>query len=351
MAPTEIQKIFKAGKIASQVREYAKTIIKKDKLLLEIAEQIENKIIELGGKPAFPTNLSINEIAAHYTPSYDDKTLARGLLKVDFGVHIDGWIADTAFSIDLEGNEKNKKLIKASEDALEKAIELVKEKIEVKKVNDKNISSNDKLINKKRGDKVKGDELINNKIRLGEQLQDVASKTRVELGEGLTTSEIGKIIQQTIESQGFSPIVNLSGHSMEKYDLHSGITIPNINEKRTIEIKSGLYAIEPFATNGNGKIQDGKPSGIYIINQTKNVRSQLAREILDFIAEEYKTIPFCSRWLVNKFGTKSLFAIRELENNNIISQFDQLVEISKKPVSQAEHTILIDKDKVTVTTL
>jgi len=81
--------------------------------LLEIAEKIENKIIELGGKMAFPTNLSINNIAAHYTPSYDDKSLAHGLLKIDLGVHIDGWIADTAFSMDLEDSEENKKLIQS----------------------------------------------------------------------------------------------------------------------------------------------------------------------------------------------------------------------------------------------
>jgi methionyl aminopeptidase len=111
----EIQKIIKAGKIAQEVKKYIKPLIKKATPLLEIAEKIEEKIIELGGKPAFPTNLSINEIAAHYTPSYDDETLAHGLLKVDFGVHIDGWISDTAFSVDLENSKENQKLIEASE--------------------------------------------------------------------------------------------------------------------------------------------------------------------------------------------------------------------------------------------
>lgn len=94
---TDTEKIMKAGKIASETREYARTIIKKGYLLLEIAEKIESKIIELGAKPAFPVNLSINEIAAHYTPSYDDEKTAQGLIKIDLGVHIDGWIADTAF--------------------------------------------------------------------------------------------------------------------------------------------------------------------------------------------------------------------------------------------------------------
>src|SRR3989344_9008943 len=125
----DIKKIILAGKIASEIKTWIKPQIKKGTSLLEIAEKIEAKIIEMKGKPAFPTNLSINEIAAHYTPSYDDKTTAHGLLKVDFGVHIDGWCVDNAFSIDLENSEENKKLIQSSEKALEKAIKTIKANI------------------------------------------------------------------------------------------------------------------------------------------------------------------------------------------------------------------------------
>ena len=286
-------KILEAGKITKQVKEYIKPLIKKNVPLLEIAEKIENKIIELGGKPAFPTNLSINEISAHYTPSHDDQTLAHGLLKIDFGVHIDGWIADTAFSIDLENTEENKILIEASEKALENAIE--------------------------------------------------------KINENISTDEIGKTIQQTIESYNASPIVNLSGHAMEKHELHAGITIPNVKDKTNILLKKGLYAIEPFATFGNGKVKDGKPSGIYILTNNKNVRSQIAREVLEFIEEEYQTLPFCSRWLVKKFSTKALFGLKQLEENGNLHQFPQLIETSGKPVSQAEHTVLISDEKIVTT--
>ena len=108
------EKILKAGEIASEVRGYAKSFIKKGMLLIDIANKMEEKMVELGGKPAFPTCLSVNDLAAHGTPSYDDKRIAEGILKVDFGAHIDGWISDTAFSIDLENSEENKKIIKAS---------------------------------------------------------------------------------------------------------------------------------------------------------------------------------------------------------------------------------------------
>ena len=298
---TNQEKILKAGKIASEVKEYAKTIIKKQMLLLEIAEKIENKIIELGGKPAFPVNTSINEIAAHYTPSADDSSVAHGLLKIDLGVHIDGWIADTAISFDLENSEQNKKLIQASKDALENAIELVYKKVEKKEI--------------------------------------------------LTTGEIGKKIQETIESHGFLPIINLSGHQIERYDLHAGLTIPNIDNKSTDIISPGSYAIEPFVTNGNGKIRDGKPSGIYMLTNPKTPRTPIAREVLNYIGEEYQTIPFCSRWLVKKFGAKTFFALKQLEENGSLHQFPQLIESSNSKVAQTEHTILIDDRKVAVTTL
>ena len=243
---------------------------------------------------AFPTNLSINEIAAHYTPTYNDETKAHGLLKVDLGVHIDGWTADTAFSIDLENSEENKKLIEASKKALDNAIKKAKENIR--------------------------------------------------------TSEIGKAISETIESYGFSPIINLSGHEMKQYELHAGITIPNFDDNKNTIITKGLYAIEPFASTGNGKIHDGKLSEIYMVINSKNVRSPIAREMLDFILEEYQTLPFCSRWLVKKFGTKALIGLSQLTQNENLHRFSQLVESNNVKVSQAENTILIDEKEVIITT-
>lgn len=286
-------KIIKAGEIAKQVKIYAKTIVKKDVPLLEIAEKIESKIVELGGKSAFPCNLSINNIAAHYTPSHDDTTLAHGLLKVDFGVHVDGWVADTALSFDLENNKENQKLMNASKAALEIA--------------EKNFK------------------------------------------EGVSLSQVGSLIEKEIESYGFSPIINLSGHEIKEYELHAGATVPNIDDKKNVLIKKGLYAIEPFASTGSGKVHDGKPSNIYSLTNEKNVRSPIAREILEFIIKEYKTLPFCSRWLVKVFGTKSLFGLKQLEDNGNLHHYAQLVETEGSVVSQAENTILVDKEVIVTT--
>jgi len=290
----ENDKVILAGKIAQEVREYIKPFIKKGVPLLEIAEKIESKMEELGGNPAFPTNLSINEIAAHFTPSYNDQTLASGLLKVDFGVNIEGNLSDTSFSVDLENSEENKKLIEASEKALENAINMLKKDIEVAK--------------------------------------------------------IGQTIQETIEKNKFTSIVNLSGHEINDYDLHAGLTIPNFDNKKLDTLTPGLYAIEPFVTSGVGKVHDGKPSGIYQLTDNKNIRSPIAREILQYIAEEYLTLPFCSRWLVKKFGTKALLGLNQLEQNGNVTQYNQLIEKSKEPVAQSEHTILVKEDGTIIVT-
>lgn len=290
----EVEKLKKAGEIASQVREFARSFIKEDLTLLEIAEKIESKIFELGGKPAFPVNLSIDEVAAHYSPLHNETRKASGLLKIDLGVHIDGCIADTAFSLDLEKNENNKKLIEASEIALEKAIE---------------------------------------KFSLNASLK-----------------EVGEEIEKTIKSCGFAPIANLSGHSISPWLLHSGVNIPNVANSSPNKIEKGVYAIEPFATSGLGAVKDGKPSGIYILEKEGAVRDSFSREVLQFIKEEYQTLPFCSRWLTKKFGTRALLALQRLEEAKIIRQYPQLIETGKGKVAQAEHTLILkEKEKIVIT--
>lgn len=293
MDSQEIENYRNAGEIARQVKVYAKSVVKHGIPLLEIAEKIEGKIIELGGKLAFPVNLCIDDIAAHYTPSHDEKTIAEGLLKIDIGVHVQGCIADTAFSLDLAGLEENKKLIEASSLALEAAIK--------------------------------------------------------QSDSGIEMWKLGKAIQDKIESRGFSPIRNLCGHSLESFSIHAGMTIPNCNNNSNQILKPGAYAIEPFATSGLGLVYDGKPSGIYKFEQKKAIRDSLAREILAFIEAEYKTLPFCERWIYKKFGSRSLLALHLLEQGGIISQYSQLIEKSHAKVSQAEHTILVGKETEIVT--
>jgi methionyl aminopeptidase len=163
--------------------------------------------------------------------------------------------------------------------------------------------------------------------------------------------EIGSVIQEAIQKKGFSPIINLCGHGLSEYNIHSGITIPNHGNNNQNKIEPGSYAIEPFATTGEGKIYEGSPSNIYMIMNLKNPRSETARKILEYVNEKYKTLPFSLREIQEKFGAMARLGIKELEQNKIIHSYPQLIEVSHKPVSQAEHTFIkTPKGEIIVTT-
>jgi methionyl aminopeptidase len=281
----------KAGKTAAEVLEYGKKLVKVDVPLLEVAEKIDAKIIELGVKPAFPVNISINHIAAHYSPYPDDKTVFQqgDLVKLDVGVHIDGAIGDTATTIDL-GDHKD--MVKAAEEALDEAMKM--------------------------------------------------------FIPGTKIGKIGKVVQNKIKEYNLTPIINLSGHQVEKYNLHSGITIPNYDNGDPTQLKEGqVYAVEPFATTGEGRVIDGKPSGIYRIDSIKPVRDPKMRKMIHFMIEEYKELPFAKRWVVKKFPNAN-FALTLLEKQGILYQYPHLSERTKGLVSQAEHTVIVsEKPKIT----
>ena len=293
MQSKEIESYQKAGKIAAKVKDYAKNFIKKDMLLNDIADKIDKKIEELGGELAFPVNLSLNEIAAHYTPSFDDKTKAEGLLKVDLGVSIDGYIADVAFSLDLTENGEFKEMIELNEAALENALE------------------------KLNADSVVGD--------------------------------ISDVIQKKVLGSKYSVVKNLSGHSLGRNLIHAGITISNYKNDSKVKLKNMAFAVEPFLTTGVGEVYSGKKGEIFRLNKEQQVRDKDAREVLKFIKENYKTKPFCKRWLEKQGFKKLNFILKLLVTDGILHNYSILVEKSKKPVSQAEHTVIIH-DKVEVVT-
>ncbi len=289
------KKYIEAGKIAASVMNYARKIIKPEMPLLEAVEKIEDKIFELRAKPAFPVDLSCNEIAAHYTPLYDDKSTAEGLLKIDIGVEIDGFPVDTASSIDLSPEQKYKDLINASSEALKNAIKILK--------------------------------------------------------VGIKTQEIGKVVEKTIRDYGFNPIRNLYGHELGRFSIHSGLQIPSYDDKSGTTLKEGVFAIEPFATTGIGLVANNSSiNEVFQLEEKRQIRDANAREILNFIEKEYKAFPFCTRWLVKKFGTRALFALSLFKKENMLNQYPPLIEKSNGIVSQTEHTIIVTEGKIKVLT-
>ncbi|MBI5046643.1 M24 family metallopeptidase [Candidatus Micrarchaeota archaeon] len=122
MSDNEIENFREAGKIASRIREDSKRLIMVGESLLDIAETVEQMIIKEGAKPAFPVNISLNEIAAHYTPELECSIILgeKDVVKVDMGVEVNEALSDTAYTVDLGSGSEN--LVKSSEEALEKAI-------------------------------------------------------------------------------------------------------------------------------------------------------------------------------------------------------------------------------------
>jgi len=172
----------------------------------------------------------------------------------------------------------------------------------------------------------------------------------LEKNPDLTLSEIGKTIQETIESKKFSPITNLSGHGLKRYEIHAPPGIPNYENNNNQTLESGAYAIEPFATTGQGKIYEGPGSNIFALINQKKIRNPTARKILDYVTEKYKTLPFSLREIQEKFGAMSKLAIRQMIQEEVLYEFPQLIEKSHEPVSQAEHTFIKENNKIIITT-
>ncbi len=293
----EIKKYKKAGKIASKARKKSEKIIEKGKTFLEAAEEIESYIKEKGGKPAFPVNLSVNNEAAHYTPGKkkERRFNESQIIKIDIGVHIDGYVGgDTAYTIDF--TEENPELVKASEEALENAISMIKEERKI--------------------------------------------------------DEISKEIQRTIKEKGFEPIRNLTGHGLGEWKTHKEPAIPNIKTNTNKKLKEGqIIAIEPFASTGQGRVKEGKHREIYSHNKEAQIRNKTAREIMKKTKKEYKNLPFAKRWIQdNHKELKMKMALKKLKNREILKEYPVLKDDKGSMVSQAEKTVKVETDGCEVLT-
>ncbi len=257
---------------------------------LEVVESIETQVREEGAGLAFPLNLSVNEDAAHDTASYGDKRIfSKGdVVKLDLGVHIDGYIADTALTVDLGTNTL---LLEASKEALKKAIENVK--------------------------------------------------------PGVTAGELGAVIQQTIEERGYYPVVNLTGHGLSRYQVHTSPTIPNIAMSGGQVLEEDMvFAIEPFASTGTGRVSDKTKTEIYRHMANKPVRLPSARQIIEAVRDR-RGMPFARRWLK---GDRLDLPLATLVRQGILHPFPVLSDVPGSLVSQAEHTVIVTESGCIVTT-
>jgi len=293
------EKYILAGKIASEARNMGSKIIKPGVSLLDVANKVEAEILKSGAGIAFPVNLSINEIAAHYSPNHADKLIFKkgDVVKLDVGAHVDGYIADTAVTVEVE-TDKHSDLIKASEEGLKVAIDMIK--------------------------------------------------------PGVSLSSIGSSVSKKIAEYGFKPVDNLTGHSLEKFVLHSGVSVPSIPDlMNKHKVKEGeVLAIEPFATDGTGHVVSGSGSNIFRCSssfKSKFVRDRRSKLLHNRLVKSFKTLPFAERWTTSLFENNETI-LRRLSFLGMLKHYPQLIDVGKGIVTQKEHTVIITKDGCEVTT-
>ena len=295
----QIEYYEKAGKIAGEVREDIRNKNWVGHTVEEICQYVESEIIKKGAKCAFPVNTSINEIAAHYTAEPNDpKTISdTDLVKIDLGAQINGFIADTAVTVNY--NPKYDALVQTAENALQVAMSMIK--------------------------------------------------------SGIKSKDVGRSIHKTIRDVGFKPIVNLSGHSLDQYTIHAGKTVPNTWTIGSFTFSENeAFACEPFVTTreGLGYVRNGKIKNIFALVSRKKTKDEDANKLLEYIWTNFNMLPFALRWILKEWEEKEARKLLEfLEKKKVVHSYPILVEANGEPVAQAEHTFIPTTTGVNVTTM
>ncbi len=291
-------KFKQSGKILQEAREEIRSSVREGTLVIEICKKAERLLMKNGGRPAFPCNVSIDEVAAHYTsPPGDKSTIPEdSVVKVDIGVHVDGYVTDTAVTVCF--NRELRSMVDAAEKALEEAVGSIR--------------------------------------------------------PGISTAKLGSVIEKTVKSCGFKPVSNLTGHEVGRYLVHAGTSIPNVSHISFSKIQPGrAYAIEPFVTlpNAAGRVENGKEVTIFRFTKRRKLKDPYAKTLLHHIESSFRTLPFAERWLDGFVPRQHHHAaFSELLSSKALMGYPVFIEASRSPVAQAEHTVLIVEDGCVVLT-
>ena len=283
----DVDTLRRSGKILERALHHAfKLLDSGERSGLRVADEVEQKILE-SAKNAFPCNVGVDHVAAHFAPTDSDPANLSNakLVKIDAGAHINGWISDAAFTYVLDDTQG--KLARAAYDALYEAVHAIR--------------------------------------------------------PGMRVSEVGRIISSVAKKYGVKPVENLGGHQIEQYNLHAGLFIPNVPEGNAV-IKEGMQiAIEPFMTDGRGFVSNGPSVTIFSLKKDR-ARSPIARQVLSYIKKEFGPLPFAQKWVERKFGNSARLALYELAKSRSIHQYPVLLERRGTYVAQFETTVYVDKD-------
>src|SRR5438132_2788361 len=284
----------RAGAGSREARERGVELVREGALLRELAEEVEDLMRRRGLRPSFPTCLSVDNVAAHYTPTHDDTLrFDRGNVgKLDLGAQMDGWIADTAVTVEV-GKRNWTELVRASELALQTAIEAVH--------------------------------------------------------AGVSTRANGEGIQRAIEAHGYRPVRNLTGHTIERYLLHAGKSVPNIAHGHDFLEAGEVVAIEPFASSGAGQVDGRRTGNIYRVLKVKPQKQAASDDFLRLIADEFKTLPFAERW-AHRLEPRASALLNGLVRTGAVMTYPALLDLGGGIVSQTEHTMIVGAAGAEVTT-
>lgn len=304
----ELEELRRAGEVHRQVRRYALERIRPGMTMLEVAETVERGtralVAENGLKAgiAFPTGCSLNHVAAHYTPNAGDPTVLTydDICKIDFGVHVNGRIIDSAFTLAFNPKfDGLKAACKAATDAGVKAAG-----IDVRMTD------------------------------IGSEIQEVMESHEVEID--------GKTLQVKC-------IRNLNGHSIGPYKIHAGKTVPIVRNGDQTKMEEGeLYAIETFASTGRGLIHEDLECSHYMINSDipapqalGSIRLPRAKQLFSTIKHNFGTLAFCRRYLDRIGESKYLMALKNLTDLGVVDPYPPLVDIKGSFTAQYEHTLIL----------
>jgi methionyl aminopeptidase len=286
----------RAGRIAAECREWARQAIRPGTLVREVLETVESMIAERGGAPAFPAPSSRNDVAAHYcsAPGDELRYAAGDCVKVDIGVHVDGYIADTATTVDLSEDGRWLGLIRASADALTAAIATV--------------------------------------------------------GDGVEVGAVGAAIERTILGAGYEPVRNLTGHGLARWKVHTAPQIPNYAERGGGRLRTGMvFAIEPFASTGRGFIREQGKAEVFMLVRPPLRAKGLDRDVLKAI-EGWRGLPIARRYFEHLDRAAVEDVLSKLARQGSLMRYPPLVEEPGVMVAQTEHSLYLGPEGVEILT-
>jgi methionyl aminopeptidase len=287
------------GKVAARALLVGEAVCKPDVPLVEVVEAVEAYIGEQGFNMAFPCTVSLNECAAHYTPDHNDgrEFVAGDVVKIDCGAERKGALSDNAITVEVGGTNKYTDMIETARLCLEEAQTII--------------------------------------------------------GPNCNLGTVGGVIESIAVDRGFRTIKNLTGHSLERYNLHAGLTVPNVSMKIHKRPRIGdVLACEPFVTNSHtARVENSGPGNIYHYEGSRPLRLPSTKQLLAGIQKRHPKLPFAERWITDVIDPRKLaFNIAQLQKAGLIKHYPALSEKSGGMVTQYENTLIITEEGCVVST-